>query len=65
MRAFVIKVIAVALGVWVTPYIASIIRLNWGLAEIGVLLVVVFLIELGLSSIPVPHGLTEPARSAD
>lgn len=59
MRAFVIYVIAVVLGVLVTPYIAGILRMS-GLAEIGVLLVIVWVIAWALGLIPFPGPTRNP-----
>lgn len=59
MKALVLYIIAVALGVLVTPYIASILHLDYGLPLIGVLLVVVYVIAAALSAIPWPRHVDD------
>jgi hypothetical protein len=59
MRGFVIYIIAVVLGVWLTPYVAGILHMS-GLAEVGVLLVIVWVLAWALGLIPFPGPARNP-----
>ena len=53
MRGFVIYVVAVVLAVLVTPWFADLLHFS-GMAEIGILLVLVYVLSSAIGAIPYP-----------